>query len=644
MTALAGYWDFSGPGEAVRQCERMLAAQQIYGPEPAACRSDGGISLGRRLFPLLPEDRYDRGPSVAAGGSRLLVADIRLDNRDELCAALAIPPAEAARMADAAVLMRALDRWDEEAVARLVGDFAFALWDGARQRLLLARDFSGQRPLHYHRGSGWFAFASMPKGLHALPAVPRAPDRQAMADFLALIPDTGTESFFEGVEKVLPGHLAVVTREGIASRRYWDPPRRELRLRRDEDYEEALREQLDRAVACRLRGVGGAVASHLSAGLDSSAVTATAARLLAPAGGRVSAYTAVPREGFDGEGPRHAIADEGPLAARLAADYPNIDHVRISSSARTPFDDVERYFHLYERPMLNLCNAAWATAILDDAKARRLPILLTGQMGNMSFSYDGMLLLPQLLRQGKLWPLAATVWRLLRNRTRAGTVAAATIGPYVPGFVWRKIRQLRGKSGDLSGYSAISPGCVEALGLRERAAQRALDPSYRPRRDAHETRLWALRRVDHGNYGKGTLGGWGIDMRDPTADRRLFEFCLSVPLEQYLAGGVPRSLARRAFADRVPSEVLQERRKGYQAADWYEGLAAGRPQLADEVARMEGLPQAEDTLDLPAMRQLIHHWPSGGWNDNRVMERYRLALLRGVSAGHFIRKASGSNR
>jgi asparagine synthase (glutamine-hydrolysing) len=82
--------------------------------------------------------------------------------------------------------------------------------------------------------------------------------------------------------------------------------------------------------------------------------------------------------------------------------------------------------------------------------------------------------------------------------------------------------------------------------------------------------------MDQGNYNKGVLGGWGVDMRDPSADRRLVEFCLSVPPEQFLAGGVPRSLARRAFADRLPPEVLRERRKGYQAADWFEGMSVSR--------------------------------------------------------------------
>jgi asparagine synthase (glutamine-hydrolysing) len=640
MTALAGFWSFDGDDSA-RRCERMLKAQQVYGPESPAIRVEGPVAIGRRLFKLLPEDDFDRGPVIGPEGAALLVADIRIDNRDELRSALGLTSADARVESDAALLMKAWAKWGEGALDRLVGEFAFAIWEPGRQRLVLARDFLGMRPLHYHAGKNFFAFASMPKGLHALPEIPRAADPRAMAGFVALLPDTGSESYFTGIEKVRPGHLTIVTREGIVSRRYWEPARRELKLGQPEEYEEALREQLDRAVACRLRGADGHPAAHLSAGLDSSTVAVTAAAQLAATGGRVTAYTAVPRDGYEGGGLKNRLSDEGPLAAEVAALHPNIEHVRISSSARTPFEDLERYFHLYERPMLNLCNAVWSTAILDHAKARRTKVLLTGQAGNMSFSYDGMQLLPQLLREGRIGQLSLTISRLLRNGVRAGTVTAATIGPYLPAFLWKKIQRIRGKGRGITDYTSINQASVASV--EQRAAELAVDPSYRPRSDAHETRLWVLNRVDFGNYTKGTLGGWGIDTRDPTGDRRLVEFCLSVPLEQFVAGGVPRSLARRAFADRLPASVTGQRLKGYQAPDWHEGLTAGRAQLAEELDRLAGDGLAAETLDLDKMKRLIEDWPSGGWHDNWVTERYRLALLRGTSAGHFIRKASGSN-
>jgi asparagine synthase (glutamine-hydrolysing) len=112
---------------------------------------------------------------------------------------------------------------------------------------------------------------------------------------------------------------------------------------------------------------------------------------------------------------------------------------------------------------------------------------------------------------------------------------------------------------------------------------------------------------------------------------------------------VSRSLARRAFADRLPASVLDETRKGYQAADWYEGVGAGLGEARDQMAGLDGIAGVAGTLDTPRLQALIEEWPQGGrppggWNSHENIARYRLALMRGLSAGHFLRKAAGSNR
>ncbi|HYE27112.1 MAG TPA: asparagine synthase-related protein [Allosphingosinicella sp.] len=640
MTAIAGYWSIEGRSDAAARCERMLKSQQIYGPQPPALAGDGPIALGQRLYGILPEDRRRQNVASGAGGTALLVADARIDNREELWEALDLPPGDGAALTDAALILRALERWDEAALERLHGDFAFAFWDSRRQRLLLARDFIGQRPLHYSRGKGFFAFASMPKGLHALEEVPIEPDREAVASFLALIPEDGEETYFRGVSKVRTGEVVAVTRDGLSRTRWWEPRPRALGFSRPDDYAEAMREHFDRAVAARLRGAEQQVASHLSGGLDSSAVAATAARLMAPRGGRVTAYTAVPREGYEASGIVGSFIDEGPFAASVAAMYPNIDHVLVRNGG-SPVADLDRLFFLYERPVLNLCNGVWSHRIMDLARQRGHSVLLSGSHGNMSFSYDGMPLLTQLIRRGRLLRLARESWALVRNGTRIGTVAAQALGPFLPGPLWRTIRQMRGKGRQLRDYAAISEEAIERFRIAERAAERGLDPSYRPRRDPFETRLWVLRRVDTGNYVKGYLGGWGLDVRDPTADRRLVEFCLAVPPDQYLRNGIRRALARTAFADRLPPAVVNEVRKGYQAADWHEGVVAARDELGGELGRIEACGDA--TVDPAMMKRLVENLPAAGWHQPGITQKYRLALLRGVSAGHFIRKAAGSN-
>jgi asparagine synthase (glutamine-hydrolysing) len=122
------------------------------------------------------------------------------------------------------------------------------------------------------------------------------------------------------------------------------------------------------------------------------------------------------------------------------------------------------------------------------------------------------------------------------------------------------------------------------------------------------------------------------------------EYCLNIPTEEYVAGGVQRALARRVLADRLPQSVLNEQRKGYQAADWHEGLTAARAEIAVELERLAANASAAGALDIERMNRLVNDWPAAGWERPEISQRYRLALMRGISAGHFLRKASGANQ
>jgi asparagine synthase (glutamine-hydrolysing) len=638
MTALAGFWSFGGEHDPGGACAGMLKSQALYGPDGAARWGDPAISIGRSLFRTLPEDQFDRGPILSEDGTLALVADLRLDNRSELLRDLGRSAKECRLLSDAAVLMRALQRWREDAVERLVGCFAFALWDSSQQKLLLARDFLGQRPLYFHRGADFFAFSSMVKGLHCLPEIPFGANSLRSIDTLALLPKTGPETFYAGIERVEPGHMAIVSRQGVSSRRYWAPKLEPLRLKDAREYEEGLREKLDEAVRAQLRGGGNRLASHLSGGLDSAAVTATAARQLGPEA-ELFAFTAAPREGFVSDAP--VISDESLLASATARLYPNIRHVLVRSEGRSPLATLDRDFFLFESPAVSLCNGVWNNAINDAARDRGLRVMLTGLTGNLGMSHDGFDLLPELFSRRRLWQLARTAISLRRNQVRWGTIASASFSPFLPRSAWRLVSRLRGHGSGPENYSALK---VEALTptLAARAARSGADLSHRPLRGP-AARLASLGRLDLGNFNKGTLAGWGIDHRDPTADRRLIEFCLRIPAEHYIAGGMPRSLARRSFADRLPPEVVGERRRGYQAADWHEQLTAIRPEVEEELQRIAACRESEEIIDVGRLQALLDNWPAGGWERPSVQRDYRHVLLNGLAVGHFLRRCAGSN-
>jgi asparagine synthase (glutamine-hydrolysing) len=378
------------------------------------------------------------------------------------------------------------------------------------------------------------------------------------------------------------------------------------------------------------------LATHLSSGWDSNAVTATAARLLAGTDARVLAFTSVPRAGCGSNVPFSRIGNEGDIAAETAALFPNVEHNLVAGSAASPLADLDLYLEAFDRPLYSLCNFVWLTAIREQARERGARVLLSGELGNWSISMAPYTLLADLIRQGRWrewWREART---LRKNRTgRLRGIAANSFGPWLPAPLWRSVQGLSSRAEDRA-YSAIHPRLRGHI-ARERERQRA-GLAWRPKNLFHDT-IRALATYDYGELRKGTLAGWGVDERDPTSDRRLIEFCLSMPIEMLLKDGVRRPLAHAALSDRLPPAVLDQKRKGYQAADWHEGMTADRKTIADLIDRIASSPLAASVIDVPSLRQWVRDWPQDGWEDPHIMARYRNALLGALSAGHFILSA-----
>lgn len=630
----------------------MLGAIHLKTAESTNTWCDGEIALGRKLVSTVPEDRYDEQPVLTEDRRYLVVADLRLDDRDGLARELSRRPNDLANLSDAAVAALCLERWHEAAFDRLVGVFAIAAWDRRERRLLLARDFLGARPLFYHQGTRLFGFASMPAGLHALPQVPKGADYEAMVDALALFAPRSPRSPYRDIQRVMPGHYCVVDAKGeVRQTRFWRPNLEPLRLKTHADYVEGLREHLDQAVAAQLRGSGGRVAAHLTAGFDSSAVTTAAARLMQDEAGRITAFTACPREGYAAPGGLRAIADEGPIAAATAALYPNIEHVIVRTTGRSALDEIDRASTLYGGPMFNLCNLVWSDLIHDEAQRRGLKVLLTGTMGNASLSYSGRAALPELFAKGRLsdWLRLARAQRRSRLTHWRG-VAWNTVAPWVPGPMFSALQRLSGRGGpDTSRYTALRRDLLRRLYAEAAAAdtgdnlvQQSLDYFERPFQNGQAERLATLAG-DPGPIYKGVLGWWGLDTRDPTADRRLVEFSLRIPTEQFMYGGVPKALIRNALAGRAPPEMLKVGPRGYQAADWHEELTRVRERLKMEVENIALHPETQDLIDVERLQSLVDNWPSDGWGREEVIADYRLSLLRAVSVANFVRRASGAN-
>lgn len=643
MTAIAGLIRFDEAPIDRPTIERMTQLLTPYGRDAQHARFEPQAAFLRTLLQTTPEDGLDRQPLHHAESQTAVLFDGRLDNREELAKALAIHPEALRQMADSEVALHACLKWDTEAVDKLLGDFAIACWQPRLKRLWLARDPLGTRPLYWHQKTDFFAFSTLPKALFAIPGVEKAICDERIHDFLCLLPMRGPESFFKDIFRVEPGSLVILEGKSVQSHRYhrWDS-KKQIQLGSDDEYLDAFREQVERSVACRLRS-SGAIASHLSSGFDSSTVTAIAAQQLATTHQKLLAYTAVPREGFDGAENKGRHNDESPGAKALAARFPNIEHHLFRPGAISALDYMDEDVDILDRPPLNPCNRVWGDGIELDAARRGARVLLTGQKGNMTLSYTGDQYLAELFGRGQWaswWREASALKRRNLNRRWLGLLSQS-LGPYLPVPLWRMIERLKDRERILTDYSAVHTDFLKCVDHELRVKASGWDLSYRPWADGRKMRIAVLERPDIGDYALGS-NAHGLESRDPTSDRRLIEFCLSVPDHQYLRNGQTRWLLRRLMGEILPPEILNARTKGMQAPDWYENLTPRLPELRQRLidAKAGGM---DYYLDIDTLIMSLDEWPNSGWEKSPVVRKYRLRLMRGLSAAAFIQRVCVDN-
>jgi asparagine synthase (glutamine-hydrolysing) len=180
-------------------------------------------------------------------------------------------------------------------------------------------------------------------------------------------------------------------------------------------------------------------------------------------------------------------------------------------------------------------------------------------------------------------------------------------------------------------YTAVHPQLAAEYRLKEEA----LAQFYGVESSSESVRR-SLDFYDPGVNNGVAAAAWQVEQRDPTQDKRIFEFCLGIPIEQYLAGGQSRSLIRRAMQGRLPDSTLRRTTRGLQSADWYLTVAAARPQLSAELTRIERSPLACRVLDTARLRTLLDTWPSSGYHTAQVSDAWHLALTRGIAVGSFL--------
>lgn len=593
-------------------------------------RECGPAAFACNLRVLLPEDRFDRQPLVVGGGKWMIAGDIRIDNRRELEASLSWLPERAKQQSDSDLFAAAWERWQEESLNRVIGDFAIAVWNAEDRSLSLARSPSALKSLFFHWSGRFVAFASTTAGILALDEIPRELNIDHAAKLGGLLSYAGSSTIFEGIRRVEHGNLVRLTPETYRSRRFWHAPKTVLSYPRTSDYVEHFRDELERAVQARLRRAQGKVASQLSAGRDSSAVTTTAAQVLARNDQQLMAITAAPRLGFCGPTVEDRLVDESELARLTAEKHTNVRHFVCRPDGKQVLEQITELHRLSDGPLLNPSNIAWWEEMHQVAAMNGASVLLFGSAGNFTLSAGG----PDTLRDILLddGPIAwlrtalgvgGQSWATWRN------IGSLTFGPALPESFYRNILRVSGRSHlhDCAVPTLRSP----YRQIAERASKDEFE-DLRPPRNYRQYRLAMLQKRDFAE--PVTQARWGVDPRDPTADQRLVEFCLSLPNNLLAGRSYERPLFEKAMADRMPGRVLTCRQRGYQTAEWFEHF---RPaEMREAFRRFARHTIVNDLFDMAEIDRLIDDWSTADWSDRRVIDVYRNGLIGTLAAADFI--------
>lgn len=613
MTAIAGVASSRALPYSETQVRKLLSEQRVYGSERVALASAGSATFG-----ISPRSGAFVAPAVA-NSHVMLVADGRLDNRDELAERVG---RRSRGQSDSDLLLAAWLKAGEDCLSWLVGDFALAVYDARTRLLTLARDPTGQVPLHYAQVGEDLAFASMPSGLR--PILGRLEvDRTVVAAALGSLRDQDPRSAFNDVARVLPGEVVRLGTEGPRRHIYWAPTTIYDEPFKSLDLVEEYRHVLDVAVADCLKGSSGPIATHLSSGYDSSAVTATAARLVRDPS-EIIAFTSAPVVPAPVPVHHWRIGDESEIAAATAGGL-GIRHV-VVRDVPSMREVMRGQFLLSQEPNISVPNLAWLLQIRREAAALGADRLLNGESGNVTLHTGGLYILTEWVRLGR-WLTWARQARhaAARPDTHWRGVLFNSFLPWIPKRAADSLRRLRFGSASAREDPFIRPE------WREKALNSAIpEPSHA---NGYDARIYWIRTGNPGMLRKAGLAGEGIEERDPLADRRVIEFSLKIPPEQFYWNGVPRPLAREALADRLPKSVIDLNVRGLQAADW-----AVRFTQADASAILDEISQsstAHELFDLERMKRAIDTWPTEDWNDWRVQHLYRGSLMGALSGGMF---------
>lgn len=542
-------------GNVSSRMKRAIARLKPRGPDDEGAWYDTHAALGHTRLAVI--DLSPGGHQPMADGDLAVVYNGEIYNHAELRRDLEAEGHVFSSSSDTEVLLKGWRQWGEALLPRIDGMFAFALWDGREQRLVMARDRFGKKPLLYALKGRRLLFASDLVALERLEGTDRAIDLGALRLYFALrfLPEPW--SIAQGVARLAPGHMARFDASGFHDHS-WVKPEAITTYANEDEAGRALVERFDRAVALRLVA-DVPVGAYLSGGVDSALVTAAMMRHASDVRTFTVGFADVP----DYYDERKAAAD---MADRLGTR-----HTEIDVSGADALAAVEPMFDTLDEPFAD--SSALPSFLLARETRRHVTVALSGDGGDEVFGgyrlYQGELYadsyqrVPGLLRRALIEPAA----RLLPDdKGRGWTEKARRLSRFVAhagkGGIERRAGLARLMSeNELDRLMAEPPLGVPSIEQVFSAARPSgPDPVTAMLMGDQMTILPAdmLTKVDR------TSMAVALEVRSPFLDPAVVDCANAMPGGFKLKRGHGKAILARAFAGRLPDEVFHRPKKGFE--------------------------------------------------------------------------------
>ena len=516
---------------------RMTASMAYRGPDAQDVWSEGHVGFGHTMLRTTLEAAHEHQP-CSLDGEVWITADARVDGRSDLIRELGGDGQDApSALTDIGLILRAYSAWGTRCVEHLIGDYAFAIWDGRKGQLFCARDHFGVKPFFYARVGNSLVFSNTLECVRLYPGVSDDLNEVAIGDYLLFgVNQDPATTTFEGIQRLPAAHSLTCSNSRVRASRFWSlPVDGNLRYRRASDYVEHFSEQLRTTVDDRLRA--NRISCEMSGGLDSPSIAAIAKGILAQRGGAfdIRAHTVV-YDGLIPDQERHfagiaAKALNIPIHYLVADDYP-LFGPSINADRREP-----EPFHVYPLAVLSRDFLR--------RMATRSRVVLTGWDGDALMCETPRLYFRALFRSFEFGRLAADMGWYMQSKRALPPIGVRT---------W--IRRKLGKSPVRSAY----PSWVErSFEVRARLRER-WEEINAERQPTHPTRPQASYMLSVANwwrlfesYDPGVTR-LALEARHPLIDLRLVNFLLAIPPVPWC---VDKHILRVAMAKVLPDAVLR---------------------------------------------------------------------------------------